>query len=408
MNANWKAIIVICGIFVLLRVGVSLIYVDLNKDYYWEYGEIAKNIRHGKGFSLFHYDGKEIKMNFEEAARPYPSAYMPPGYVMYLLPFMSIKSVALRNFLIILIQTLIASMVVIVVYHFTKMYFSRTSALIAGIIVALFPEFVYATYSYTPTVFYHLTVMIVLCLLYERVYDVKKLIAVALLVGLTVYMRSEFVLFAFFVAVSLFILGHIKASIILGGIIILLILPWQIRNYRVFGNHWVPFATSFGLNFYRGHNPYGVGDWTDDDIMESLEASAERRFFESDMNDIYIKHATAAIKSDPGREVRYTFSKIADLWLINLRDIRTKNLIYAIPWFMMLFLFFVGITKTWSWSTHGYAYLFFLYSTVIAVVFLAQPRYQTMMKIVCVPFAACGAESIYCSLLKVFSKRRSA
>ena len=84
-----KAIIII-----VLALIVRLIFIfsfsDLKKDYYWEYGEIAKNIIHGNGYSLFHFNGNALEHKYTPDADILSSAYMPPGYVAFLLPFMMV------------------------------------------------------------------------------------------------------------------------------------------------------------------------------------------------------------------------------------------------------------------------------------------------------------------------------
>ena len=51
---------ILCVLAVIVRVLFCVIFVDLNRDDYWEYGEIAKNIKHGKGYSLWWYDGEKM------------------------------------------------------------------------------------------------------------------------------------------------------------------------------------------------------------------------------------------------------------------------------------------------------------------------------------------------------------
>ncbi|MFZ0452101.1 MAG: hypothetical protein WCE54_08280 [Ignavibacteriaceae bacterium] len=52
---NKIAAILFLGFFI--RLAATFSFVDLKKDYYWEYGEISKNIIHGNGYSLFYFNG---------------------------------------------------------------------------------------------------------------------------------------------------------------------------------------------------------------------------------------------------------------------------------------------------------------------------------------------------------------
>ena len=387
---------VIIAASIVLRLAACLFYVDLNSDFYWEYGETAKNIYHGRGYSLHYYDGEDLSLHFNEEIPAHPSAFMPPGYVMYLLPFLSIKSIVLRNLLILLGHTIAAAFVVAIVYRFTSEYFSEFSALIASFLAAFLPEFIYAVTSYTPTVFYHLLVMLLLYQLYKTrmAQNTKTVVIMGLAMSLIVYLRSEFSMFVVFVLVSFLLSRRIRQFLVVGGIIMLTLLPWQIRNYLTFGNRWVPFTTSFGLNFYRGHNPYNIGDWTDEEIDNRLLAHAENSLFEIEMNKIYTDAALRSLREQPGRELFDSLKKIMHLWVFNPDEPRARNMLYLLPWFAILMLSTIGLRETLAWRGHLYVYLFLIYSTAVAVMFFAQPRYQTMMKITLMPFAGFGVERV--------------
>lgn len=391
-----RSIIIICVLAVIVRVIFSIFFIDLKKDDYWEYGEIAKNIKHGRGYALWWFDGEKMINSFNEAAQPHPSAFMPPGYVFYLLPFLSINNISARNFLIICGHIALSILLIVIVYNFTKIYFSAFSAVLASAFVAFLPEFIYATTTYTPTIFYHLIIMLLLTLLYNGQYrhDFKNLIAITLLMGLAVYLRSEFLLFAFFVIISFLVSGYLRQFFIAATLTVVLLAPWQLRNCATFRTMLAPLSTSFGLNFYRGHNPYFHGAWGDAEIDEQLKAHGAETHYEMKMNAIYTAHAIRSIKQQPWRQGAQSFAKILYLWGINPYEYQSRNGFYIIPWFVILVLFVVGIAKTYSWQNHQYAYLFFIYSTLIAVVFFVRLRHQTMMKIAMIPFAGYGAEMI--------------
>jgi hypothetical protein len=40
-----------------------------------------------RGYSLFYLFNEKIDIYYHAAAHPYPSAYVPPGYVWFLTPF---------------------------------------------------------------------------------------------------------------------------------------------------------------------------------------------------------------------------------------------------------------------------------------------------------------------------------
>lgn len=384
----------LCVLAVIARLLFCFHYADLNSDNYWEYGEIAKNVYYGKGYSLFYYEGDTLQYMFNEDADPHKSAFMPPGYVYYLLSSFAVRNVPVRNFLIILGQIALHVFVVMIAYLFSKRYFSERAAFVSAAFVAFSPDFIYAALSYTPTVFYHLTVIMLLLLLYDEknATNTKTLTGTALLITATIYFRSEFALFAVLILLSFLFRKNIKGFLSVGSIILLLVLPWQIRNFKIFGPNFVPLTTNFGHNFYRGHNPYFLGKFPDESIHQQAKVFEKNDSFEMNLNMVYLHHALESIKDQPLKELKNIFVKIFHLWIFNPSEPRTRNIFYFVPWIIILLLFVIGAVKTCSWQKHHFAYLFLAHTTVIAILFVAIPRYQTMMKIVIISFAGYGAE----------------
>lgn len=372
---------------VLVRFIFSLLFLDLDRSNYFEYGDILINILSGNGYSLAY--------TIDNFAYAYPSAYMMPGYVFFLFPFFFITDLITRNMLIVSFQTFINIMVILISYKFALNYFTERTAIINVIILSFLPEFVYASQMFNPTIFYHLGVILVFYYLQKKdsVEKNKSDFIIGLISAGLIYFRGEFLLFIIFVICVKLLYREVKSAVIIFSVVILCISPWQIRNYYLF-NDFVPLTTSSGLNFYRGHNPYSIGDWGDKKIFEQLIKFKGNDKYEIEMNGVYFNHALESVKDNPGQEIINTFKKIYHLWISNPNDERTSHAVYFFPWLFLLVCFLIGIIKTFSWSRHKYSYLFFIYSTVLGIVFFALPRYQTMMKILVIPFSAYGIEWI--------------
>jgi 4-amino-4-deoxy-L-arabinose transferase-like glycosyltransferase len=390
-----KKVIIIIVLALIVRIIFIFSFTDLKKDYYWEYGEIAKNVIHGNGYSLFYFNDNQLEHKYSPGIEILPSAYMPPGYVAFLMPFMMANDLAARNILILLIQTIISIGSICLIYIFTKKYFSDVSALIAILIVSFLPEFIYSVTSYTPTIIYHfLVIMLILQLKdYHDKPQIIKLLLIGLIASTLIYFRSEFLLAIILFLVSLIMRKKfIQPSFIL-LVILISMLPWVIRNYQVF-NEFVPLTTSGGLNFYRGNNAEGLGSWGNEITNKEIIDIKRDNKFELNLNKVYLTNALSYIKNNPGSATRDMFVKIYHLWVIDTSDNRSYLWTYVIPSFFILILFIYGLIKSYSWNRHMYVYLFFIYSTIIAAVFFTLPRYQTMMKILIVPFAAYGIETL--------------
>jgi 4-amino-4-deoxy-L-arabinose transferase-like glycosyltransferase len=374
----------------------AFIFIDLNDLEYYEYGDLAKNLYQGKGYSLSH-DIDKAENDLNNSVEPHISAYMPPGYVFFLYPFFTISETVVRNLSIIFSQILISCLLIFLVYKFTKEYFSETSAMIAAAITGFLPEFVFASTHIQVTLVYQLGIIALLLQLYKLKADNLKLntiIIIGIIFGSLILFRSEIILFAAMIIIYLINKKNFKESVIIMGIIILIILPWQVRNYIVF-DKIIPITTSSGLNLYRGHNPYAIGVWGDDSLFSQIRSVRNDNDFEVKMNDIYLESAFTSIKENPGKEIVYPFIKLYNLWIINPFDIRSLNMVYLVPWIIFLLFSIYGLFKSAPWNVHKFSYLYFIFISIVAIIFFALPRYQTMMKIALVPFAACGVEILY-------------
>jgi hypothetical protein len=390
-----KNVIIIIAFALIVRLVFIFSVSDLKKDYYWEYGELAKNVIHGNGYSLFHFEGNELKHNYSPGIETLPSAYMPPGYAAFLLPFMAIDNIVARNILILLIQTLISLGSILLIYIFTKKYISEFSALIAVLIASFLPEFIYSVTSYTPTVIYQLLVLIII-LQFKDYYDKPrnlKPVYIGLVSVMLIYFRAEFFLAFLFFLFSLIIQRKFVASSIVLLVVVFFMLPWTIRNYNVF-NEFVPLTTSGGLNFYRGNNPEELGSWGNAITTKEILDIKRDSQFEINLNRVYLKHALDYIKNNPVETIRNIIIKIYHLWGVDTSDRRSYLWTYILPSLLIIVLFIAGFIASYSWERYRDIYLFFIYSTIIAAVFFTLPRYQTMMKILIIPFAAYGIEVV--------------
>jgi hypothetical protein len=199
-----------------------------------------------------------------------------------------------------------------------------------------------------------------------------------------------------------------------GGMVVLLslvvILPWSIRNYRVFGE-WVLISTNGGLTLLTGNNPSARGDYTPDDplvtsihrtVSNQLEVDKEAR-----------RRALEWVRENPGRFFALFPLKIFRLWAPDgeaewwfqagyknyeryagwFRSIRYLNqayyvcLILGFLWAgLLLFRRNKRIPALLDWWALPYAMV--LYPTVIALIFSGQSRYHYPI----MPFVAmtCG------------------
>ena len=393
-----KKIFLILLLGVVLRIAAVYIYDNIGKDYYWEYGSIAKNLIHDRGYSLFYFYNGEIENTFRENVQPYPSAYMLPGYVYFLLPFMYIHDVVLRNILLLLIHISLSLLTIYLLYLLTKKYFSERTALLTALFVAVLPEFIYSTISFTPTILYQFLVVVIFLFLTGNMKRNKIIFFTGFLIAATVYLRSEFMLFWLLLTGVFLISKKIRHAVIIFSTVIILILPWSIRNIAVFKEP-VLFTTSFGLNLYRGNNPLGVGVWGSDSLFEEIN-HIKGNDFEITYNKMYMDASLDYIKNNPIKVMGSSFVKLFYTLFYYPNDPRSRNPLYFIPAAFLSLIFIISLFLTFSWDKFKYFYVFIFSSITIAVVFSPLPRYIAMMKIFFLPFAAYGLIYLWDRFLK--------
>ena len=105
MNSN-RTILAVTALGIFLRIVFVWQFVDIGSINQWEYGEIAKNIVHNNGYSLFYFENDSLEYKYKEEVKPFPSAYMPPGYVFIILPVYFIENDFTINLVIISLQIL--------------------------------------------------------------------------------------------------------------------------------------------------------------------------------------------------------------------------------------------------------------------------------------------------------------
>lgn len=399
-------------IFLILLLGISLriafisIFTDLAHVNYWEYGEIAKNLQNGKGYSLFYFENDTLKQTYCEKSVPFQSAYMPPLYVFFIYPFTLAERSGIASFLIFITQILISSASVIILYKLVSNMLNDSAGLIASLIFAVYPEYIYADSSIgTTSIFVFLVLLQFLSIQKINSKDSKnKLYSLLLFIssGFLVLLRAEaFLLIFFYFLILLFSKKHL-ASLLTILIPLIFLMPWTLRNEAAF-DEFIPFSTSSGQNLYRGNNPYRPGVWMDEQIEQKIKALPRNNQFEIEMNDLFLKESIEYIIKNPQKTILTFFTKIGHLILYNPYDQRTAKIFYLVPWIILLFISLWGMIIS-NFRKNLLLYSYIIYCFLLAGVFFALPRYQSMFKIALIPFAAAAIQSYY-SILKARSTK---
>lgn len=389
MNLEKKFFFIILASAFILRVLFSTYYVYSEHINTYEYGAIAQNIVEGKGYSLFYNDDGKVGFAFNADAKTYKSAWMPPLYVYFLVPFYLVESVSLRLLLVFIVQSSLSIIIIIFLFKLTEKYFDRKIALLTSAFYAFLPEFIFASATIGPTVLYHLLIiaLIYLIVLLETNESIIQATIVGVITGVFVLLRSEIALFALIIITVLFIRKKLRTAFLVSLFAVITLFPWQIRNNVVF-KEIIPFTTSGGFNFYRGHNQYQLGEWRNIQSQNIEKMMIQHDDYEIRVNDEYFQKALEFIEEQPVKVIINSIVKIFQLWIIDPKGKLTLHPLYLIPWLIVLLFALNGIIKNFHWRKYWVIYMFLISTTAIAIIFFVIPRYQTMFKITLLPFAA--------------------
>ena len=178
----------------------------------------------------------------------------PPGYPLFIAAVYGLFG---ENGSLRIIQLLLNSLAPILIFFISGLLFSEKTAIIAGVMTALAPQFAYHSAIILPD---ELSVLPILLGLYFffRAWQEKRIVMAVYCgasLGLSCWLRSNALLLPVFFAAALMLLfpkqWRLKPVLVLLASFILVIAPITIRNYIVFRS-FVPISVGLGTTFVEG------------------------------------------------------------------------------------------------------------------------------------------------------------
>lgn len=359
----------------------------------WEFGNIARNLLHGNGYSYTYYGTSVV------------SAFMPPalGYIYYFF-FRLFGDNPTAYFLILVFNSIIAGLCVIVIFKIAELMFDFKIALISVLYFMLSPVYLYSAINFNSIVIYHILIGLLL-LNFLKIYRDnnnrinKYVIYLGIIFGLSFFVRGEFILLMLFVTSLLLINKRIKYAFTIFFISLIILSPWTYRNYVVF-RKFIPVTTSFGTNFYFGHSHYKY----DSTYMKFNEETVKDSAYELKVSDFAFNRSVYFIKNYPAEELREAASKIFCLWFIDKYRENAANPIYILTWMPTLLLFIIGYFKSLKMkevkNKLKFLNVYLLCSTILVIIFFNIPRYQIQMSYTMIPVSMFGFYTLYKLIFK--------
>ncbi|MBI1807860.1 MAG: glycosyltransferase family 39 protein [Ignavibacteria bacterium] len=401
----------IFGAALVARFVAVLVIGNATTPQLWEFGMIAKNIISGSGYSMSYTAAGAIP-NEEKGAFTVPSAYMPPAYVLFLAGFMNAFGEGPTSFLALLIaQCVIGAFSAVVLYWISTKIFSHGVGIITGYLCACYPPYLYTVTDYGSTTLYLLVLGIVWLFVVDsmRKSTILNTVLSGLAAALLALIRADGVLIACGLAVWLALRGLTPYALVFLVVLVVGLSPWLLRNYLVF-DRIVPITTSFGFNFWRGHNPIasgsgremsGEGIWGSEEIDRKLIPLSPSTHYEIERDRVFLDEALIFARSHPKEEIILAGKKLLFLWGLDLTHPKARSLPYLLSWGVMLCLFCFGLYHAIG-KGYNLSLLVMYYGCMILIVliFFVLPRYQIILSYGMVPVAALGLSMAWNQLKK--------
>jgi 4-amino-4-deoxy-L-arabinose transferase-like glycosyltransferase len=371
------------------------------------YDSIARNWLAGKGFR-------------EDSGR---QASRAPGYPVFLAACHSMGLQRPQG--IYLVQAVADSAMCVLLALLGRRLYGDAAGIVAGCIAAIYPFFVYFTGLLLAETLFTLGLVALMLFLFQCADALEKSVSRALLVsavagallGLLVLLRSSLLLFPLFLLpIWLFSArrsggaaksgltrrGHRLGAMAAWGTMIvamaLVMLPWMVRNYGIFGR-FIPTTLQVGESLYEANSPYADGGPAMDRI-DWVKERGGRPMGEYENNEFFKSAAIRYIREHPGRFCALAVEKFARFWnpLPNYGPYRRPlgiavSLCAFVP---IILLACAGILRR---KREAASLLLLLspvaYFTLLHMVFVGSVRYRTPVMPLVILLAASGAEAVW-------------
>jgi hypothetical protein len=389
----------VLGIALLARTLVAVLTADTDPAtaQMFEYGEMAMLSMHHPGI-VWWADGSHYV---------FPTAFMPPLLIffdMFWFWVLGISKAALCA--IIGCNVLFGTGICYYTVRIARTLFnSRVIALLAGLIVALHPVFVYSVATYHALNLYVLLLLVLFDLCSSRYRpSVGHAVAVGVVFGIAALARTEYLMLGLaIVAGAAF--AHRRVLLLAISVLVAaaVVSPWTIRNYMVF-HRLIPVVDSMGYNLAKSYNPgaNGSGHWVDNNhvlarlLGPQIDAVPLTPNYEIDTIAIYAAEAHDFIHNNPVKAlIILPIRKVLLFWLFDIYDPTTHKILYQIALWPTILLslagaVYVGRRGWWTNPDFRLIVTYFLAQTVVIAAYSVHARYRTNVEPFLFCFAAVG------------------
>lgn len=314
-----------------------------------------------------------------------------------------------------LVQIIVSLFLVYFIFLLTKEIFNEGAALIAAVIAAIYPNYIFFSVRIMSEVLYLplLTLLIYLLIKYRSEFSVWKYVIIGIVNGVLLATRPNIVfMYPFIIFIMLYYAYNsrfsrplwcvIKCSAPLFIIPLIIISPWIYRNY-VNWHKIILFRPYGGAVLYMGNNPRNkTGGGILNEEWKPLPAAEKLNILEKDK--YYRDKAISYIKDNPAHFVKMSLMKFVRLWQVIPHSKMYKNWKFKAinigTYGVILFLFLIGIYITRrELGKLLYPYALILSNTFFIMIFASSLRYRLPHT----PFMIAIAASVVTRLLEIIN-----
>ncbi len=234
-----------------------------------------------------------------------PTAFMPVGYPIYL--FLIFKFISQDLIVVKIFNILISALFILILYQIFKTILTIKQLNLFLLLFAFYPNFLLNANVLMPD---YLASFFMWFTIYLLLYDSSKyykILLSGLFIGFGVLLRPQYSLVPFILLILLHKKEHLKKFLIrvllFFAAISIMIMPWLIRNYKVF-NEFPVLTTNDGFNFLMGNHSISSGKVNFNFIYDVNNPD------ETEEQNLAYKRAWQDITENPEKSILRIFKKI--------------------------------------------------------------------------------------------------
>jgi 4-amino-4-deoxy-L-arabinose transferase-like glycosyltransferase len=352
------------------------------------YDALAHSLLDGRGYS------------FRENWYPFTPANTPTAHWSFLYPLYLAGIYAVVGYHPLVARLLQAAvggaLLCWLIYKIGRRVANEETGLVGAGLTAVYGYFIYYNVALMTETFFIVLVLLMLHLSLELKENPTPIrwVWLGLSIGLACLLRQTVLLFVPFLLLWLFLelrprgvrWWYFALPIL---VIVLLITPWSLRNYRVY-NEFLPLNSNAGYALFASNNPNLGTDWNNDRVVVPVPQELKGKN-EAQLDRALTRRGVGFILADPQRYLRLTLDKTLEFfWFWPSSDSsRISNLNRVLSFGLYLPFMLLGLYLSLSrWRNFVVLYLFILIHTTIHLLSWPAPRYRLSVDAVAMVFAA--------------------